>query len=313
MCLCHVVDRPSLWPLQYVRNMGKATLWCACWVGLGILFSVGLSIGLHTFFLYLVRCRVSQGPHYECGLVDFPNATTNISLWTIISKVRLEACMWVSACYTLAVSGCRYSYNGLAARLSGTDPDDKDTQKSEEMLYGSQSAQVTHCSLHHLQLLILHLHKDDIPFYFSPSFPQPTSLPSHHLGSLALLRCIPNLLLDLAGITWTFSDSVLDIFGATLIRKAVIKMHIQKLFVIVVLSRRTVEQMVSLIGAVPLLGAALQKPFSKYLEAQKAKLHHHTGEGIPTEENWLSWLFEKVVVIMVCFFVCSIVNSMAQS
>lgn len=31
------------------------------------------------------------------------------------------------------------------------------------------------------------------------------------------------------------------------------------------------------------------------------------------EENWLSWLFEKVVVIMVCFFVCSIVNSMAQS
>ncbi|XP_026185134.1 vacuole membrane protein 1-like isoform X2 [Mastacembelus armatus] len=170
-----------------------------------------------------------------------------------------------SALGSLYVAGCRYSYNGLAARLSGTDPDDKDTQKSEEMLYGSQSAQ------------------------------------------------IPNLLLDLAGITWTFSDSVLDIFGATLIRKAVIKMHIQKLFVIVVLSRRTVEQMVSLIGAVPLLGAALQKPFSKYLEAQKAKLHHHTGEGIPTEENWLSWLFEKVVVIMVCFFVCSIVNSMAQS
>lgn len=31
------------------------------------------------------------------------------------------------------------------------------------------------------------------------------------------------------------------------------------------------------------------------------------------EESWLSWLFEKVVVIMVCFFVCSIVNSMAQS
>ncbi|KAI4813844.1 hypothetical protein KUCAC02_003066, partial [Chaenocephalus aceratus] len=31
------------------------------------------------------------------------------------------------------------------------------------------------------------------------------------------------------------------------------------------------------------------------------------------EESWLPWLFEKVVVIMVCFFVCSIVNSMAQS
>lgn len=55
MCLCHVVDRPSLWPLQYVRYMEKKTLWCAYWVGLGILSSVGLGTGLHTFLLYLVR------------------------------------------------------------------------------------------------------------------------------------------------------------------------------------------------------------------------------------------------------------------
>lgn len=72
---------------------------------------------------------------YECGSVDFPeppypdqvvcpqqNAPAagsdaeqvgveasvesaaiqgTVSLWTIVSKVRLEACMWVSACYTL--------------------------------------------------------------------------------------------------------------------------------------------------------------------------------------------------------------------
>ena len=30
-------------------------------------------------------------------------------------------------------------------------------------------------------------------------------------------------------------------------------------------------------------------------------------------ENWLSWVFEKVVLVMVVYFVCSIVNSMAQS
>ncbi|GAA6079073.1 vacuole membrane protein 1 isoform X1, partial [Tachysurus ichikawai] len=60
---------------------------------------------------------------------------------------------------------------------------------------------------------------------------------------------IPNPLFDLAGITcghflipfWTF-------FGATLIGKAVIKMHIQKLFVIITFSKHIVEQMVSLIG-----------------------------------------------------------------
>ncbi|XP_029028929.1 vacuole membrane protein 1-like isoform X3 [Betta splendens] len=288
---------------KYVRYMEKKTLWCAYWVGLGILSSVGLGTGLHTFLLYL-------GPHiasvtlaaYECGSVDFPEPPYpdqivcppyeapelgsyveqkgvegtvvdqgagsaalhgGISLWTIISKVRLEACMWGAG---TAIGELPPYFMARAARLSGIDPDDEDYQKFEEMLDQTTSAQ------------------------------------------------IPNPLFDLAGITcghflvpfWTF-------FGATLIGKAVIKMHIQKLFVIVTFSRHIVEQMVSLIGAVPLLGVALQKPFREYLEAQKAKLHHHAGEGIPTEESWLSWLFEKIVVIMVCFFVCSIVNSMAQS
>lgn len=35
--------------------------------------------------------------------------------------------------------------------------------------------------------------------------------------------------------------------------------------------------------------------------------------SVPRRMNWLLWVFEKVIVVMVCFFVCSIVNSMAQS
>ncbi|XP_026229184.1 vacuole membrane protein 1 isoform X5 [Anabas testudineus] len=234
---------------EYVRYMEKKTLWCAYWVGLGILSSVGLGTGLHTFLLYLgAGTAIGELPPY---------------------------------------------FMARAARLSGADPDDDDYQKFEEMLDSTQSEQdfATRAKVA-VQKLI------------------------QKVGFFGILACasIPNPLFDLAGITcghflvpfWTF-------FGATLIGKAVIKMHIQKLFVIVTFSRHIVEQMVSLIGAVPLLGAALQKPFREYLEAQKAKLHHRAGEGIPTEENWLSWLFEKIVVIMVCFFVCSIVNSMAQS
>lgn len=41
--------------LQYVQYLEKKFLWCAYWVGLGILSSVGLGTGLHTFLLYLVR------------------------------------------------------------------------------------------------------------------------------------------------------------------------------------------------------------------------------------------------------------------
>ncbi len=48
-------------------------LWCLWWVGLGVLSSVGLGTGLHTFLLYL-------GPHiaavtmaaHECGSTEFP-------------------------------------------------------------------------------------------------------------------------------------------------------------------------------------------------------------------------------------------------
>ncbi|XP_059207522.1 vacuole membrane protein 1-like isoform X4 [Centropristis striata] len=250
---------------KYVRYMEKKTLWCAYWVGLGILSSVGLGTGLHTFLLYL-------GPHiasvtlaaYECGSVDFPeppypdqivcpqqNApapgsdaeqvgveTTgadglvgsaaiqgSISLWTIISKVRLEACMWGAG---TAIGELPPYFMARAARLSGADPDDEDYQRFEEILDQTQSAQDfgTRAKVA-VQKLI------------------------QRVGFFGILACasIPNPLFDLAGITcghflvpfWTF-------FGATLIGKAVIKMHIQKLFVIVTFSRHIVEQMVSLIG-----------------------------------------------------------------
>merc|ERR1719383_546437 len=57
----------------YFEMIEKQALWCGYWVGLGILSSVGLGTGLHTFLLYL-------GPHiarvtlaaYECGTTDFP-------------------------------------------------------------------------------------------------------------------------------------------------------------------------------------------------------------------------------------------------
>ncbi|XP_047562494.1 vacuole membrane protein 1 isoform X3 [Lutra lutra] len=246
---------------QYVQRIEKQFLLYAYWIGLGILSSVGLGTGLHTFLLYL-------GPHiasvtlaaYECNSVNFPEPPYpdqiicpdeegiegTISLWSIISKVRIEACMWDFA------SRAKLAVQNLVQKV----------------------------------------------------------------GFFGILACasIPNPLFDLAGITcghflvpfWTF-------FGATLIGKAIIKMHIQKIFVIITFSKHIVEQMVAFIGAVPGVGPSLQKPFQEYLEAQRQKLHHKSEMGTPQGENWLSWLFEKLVVVMVCYFILSIINSMAQS
>ncbi|MEE6516799.1 hypothetical protein FKM82_026550 [Ascaphus truei] len=65
--------------------------------------------------------------------------------------------------------------------------------------------------------------------------------------------------------------------------------------------------------AVPSIGPSLQKPFQEYLEAQRKKLHHKTDSGVTQSENWLSWAFEKLVIVMVFYFILSIINSMAQS
>ena len=85
---------------------------------------------------------------------------------------------------------------------------------------------------------------------------------------------IPNPLFDLAGLTcghylipfWTF-------FGATLIGKAVIKMHIQQLAVIVAFNEELLDKALSLLANVPFIGKNFQEPLKKYLIEQKQKLH----------------------------------------
>ncbi|KAG8451666.1 hypothetical protein GDO86_003744 [Hymenochirus boettgeri] len=261
---------------------------------------------------YYIEGAHQQGPHiasvtlaaYECNSVNFPEppypdeiicpdeegTEGAISLWTIISKVRLEACMWGAG---TAIGELPPYFMARAARLSGVETDDEEYAEFEEMLEHPQTAQdfATRAKLA-VQNLV------------------------QKVGFLGILACasIPNPLFDLAGITcghflvpfWTF-------FGATLIGKAIIKMHIQKLFVIITFSKHIVEQMVSLIGIVPSIGPSLQKPFQEYLEAQRKKLHHKVDSGLPQSENWLSWAFEKLVIIMVFYFILSIINSMAQS
>ncbi|KAM5274638.1 vacuole membrane protein 1 isoform 1-T1 [Ctenodactylus gundi] len=261
---------------------------------------------------YYVEGAHQQGPHiasvtlaaYECNSVNFPEppypdqiicpdeegVEGAVSLWSIISKVRIEACMWGIG---TAIGELPPYFMARAARLSGAEPDDEEYQEFEEMLEHAEAAQ---------------------------DFPSRAKLAVQNLvqkvGFFGILACasIPNPLFDLAGITcghflvpfWTF-------FGATLIGKAIIKMHIQKIFVIITFSKHIVEQMVAFIGAVPGIGPSLQKPFQEYLEAQRQKLHHRSEMGAPQGENWLSWMFEKLVVVMVCYFILSIVNSMAQS
>lgn len=125
---------------------------------------------------------------------------------------------------------------------------------------------------------------------------------------------IPNPLFDLAGITcghflvpfWTF-------FGATLIGKAIIKMHIQKMFVIIAFNETLIETAIEWLDLIPIVGKQLRVPFKAFLEGQKLKLHKASAQSKEVSGNILGYIFEKFVLVMVTYFVVSIVNSFAQS
>jgi hypothetical protein len=140
------------------------------------------------------------------------------------------------------------------------------------------------------------------------------------VGFLGILLCasIPNPLFDLAGITcghflvrfWTF-------FGATLIGKAIIKMHIQKLFVIFLFSQHHLDNLFELISQLPYVGHKIQPLFQEWLNKEKSKLHKtenndHIAAASQSSESILSWILNKIVLLMVLFFIVSIVNSLAQ-
>ncbi|XP_078599223.1 vacuole membrane protein 1-like isoform X1 [Branchiostoma floridae x Branchiostoma japonicum] len=295
---------------EYVVLMEKKLHWCAYWVFLGILSSVGLGTGLHTFLLYL-------GPHiaqvtmaaYECYSVDFPEPPYpdqiicpdemegTPSIWAIIAKVRLEACMWGIG---TAIGELPPYFMAKAARLSGDDLDefdDDELEEFEEVQHARESGNLAQQAWSTRVKVAVTKLVERVGF----------------VGILAMAS-IPNPLFDLAGVTcgyllvpfWTF-------FGATCIGKAVIKMHIQKVFIITIFSEHHIETLVSLIGQLPKIGPSLTAPFQDFLEKQKKKFHIKPGTNVPSEPNWLSYIFEKVLILMIAYFVLSIVNSTAQS
>ncbi|KAJ8711014.1 hypothetical protein PYW07_008256 [Mythimna separata] len=136
------------------------------------------------------------------------------------------------------------------------------------------------------------------------------------VGFAGILACasVPNPLFDLAGLTcghflvpfWTF-------FGATLLGKAVIKMHIQKMFVIIAFNETLVGQVLSWVERIPYIGPKLEAPLLEFLRNQKARLHKSSAGTDTQGGSVLSMLLEKFVLCMVVYFVLSIVNALAQN
>ncbi|KAL0108747.1 hypothetical protein PUN28_014110 [Cardiocondyla obscurior] len=296
-------------PQQETFKLWEAKIiWWLYWVGLGVLSSVGLGTGLHTFVLYL-------GPHiaavtmaaYECGGLNFPEppypdqiiCPTKVDpMWTvdilnIMKKVRIEAMLWGAG---TALGELPPYFMARAARISGkhsrNDNFDQEDLKELEALEALENGENVSFVMRIKLIMKRFVEK---------------------AGFWGILACasIPNPLFDLAGLTcghylipfWTF-------FGATLIGKAVIKMHIQQLAVIIAFNEELLDKFISLLAIVPFVGTKFQEPLKKYFIAQKQKLHDKSSvDGATT----IAWLFDKFVMLMVCYFLVTIVHALARN
>ncbi|KAL3271272.1 hypothetical protein HHI36_021763 [Cryptolaemus montrouzieri] len=222
-------------------------------------------------------------------------ASSYVTIFSIMAKVRLEAMCWGAG---TALGELPPYFMARAARLSGVDPDDEDDDLKEfEELQKKAKGKQDLNFIDRGKLLVEEI--------------------VQKVGFFGILACasIPNPLFDLAGITcghflvpfWTF-------FGATLIGKAFIKMHIQKMFVIIAFNETLITTALSWLEVVPLVGGKLQGPFKSFLDGQKQKLHKRDGVPTATDgKNLLGSIFEIFVLVMVLYFIVSIVNSFAQS
>lgn len=297
--------------LPILLFLRKKVFWCAYWMGLGIASSIGLGTGLHTFLLYLGPFIASVTlAAYECDSLNFPEppypdeilcpsssrkdglTTSTISILAIMSKVRLESFMWGAG---TAIGELPPYFMARASALSNNHSEEQD-EEFEELLRLEQNDKSKLSILDKMRLYVFKIIKK--------------------VGFLGILLCasIPNPLFDLAGITcghflvkfWTF-------FGATLIGKAVIKMHIQKMFVIFLFSEHHLASLFDLIATLPYIGDKIQPLFIEWLSKEKSKLHQsNAANHVEPSESILSWALNKIVLLMVLFFVVSIINSLAQ-
>ncbi|XP_058840322.1 vacuole membrane protein 1-like [Topomyia yanbarensis] len=213
-------------------------------------------------------------------------------MWSIMAKVRFEAFLWGAG---TALGELPPYFMAKASRLSGTDQSDSEMREIEMLSKRKQ-------------------HGDKLNVFERCKLAMEKIV--EKVGFVGILLCasIPNPLFDLAGITcghflvpfWTF-------FGATFIGKAVIKMHIQQVFVIIAFNENLVEKAVDMLVLIPVVGHKLQEPFKAFLQNQKNKLHEETKSLSQNSSNVIPSFFEYFVIIMVCFFISSILNSLAQN
>lgn len=318
-------DGPHEKHVQELLQYFRFGLW---WMALGVASSIGLGSGLHTFVLYL-------GPHIalftikamQCGRIDIKSAPydtiqlkrvpswldkdcsefgppmftssdgSRVPLSSILPQVQVEAILWGIG---TALGELPPYFLSRAALLSGSKVD-----AMEELNVGSSEDNGSIIASHLIQIkrwLISH---------------------SQHLNFLTILvlASVPNPLFDLAGIMCgQFGIAFWKFFLATLIGKAIIKTHIQTVFIISVCNNQLLHwienELVWVLSFIPGFASVLPNLIAK-LHAVRDK-YLATQPAVPSNIKVKKWdlsfasVWNTVVWLMLMNFFMKIVTATAQ-
>lgn len=287
--LPHMLDGPHRPAVQSFDEIARFVGW---WVGLGILSSIGLGTGLHTFVLYLAphmakyamvvyKCKGEPQrihnrwnfSHYgECPPLQ--QQRENLSIIELLSGVWIEALLWG---FGTAIGELPPYLVARAARLAG---------KTEEELEEIESKPPVTLMDKVKQIIY-------------------KSLQKHAFITVLACASIPNPLFDLAGITCGhFLIPFTTFFVATSIGKALIKTTLQSTFVVSVFYGNKVDTLVEVLAEkVPFVGNKLTALLQNQRAALNAGSVSEGGKGI------LGAVWDILLTIMIGYFVLSLIHS----